>query len=90
MLQSMEALVRGQAGPCVAIMMEAVRGLVCAERELAITLLLSVAAKGVTGSAWRSPTAQGDFFSVARMFHFRYSLCIYICPSQFKNRVNQR
>lgn len=55
----------GQAGPHVAIMMEAVPGLVCVGHEPVITLLLSVVASNVMASVWRLPTAQGKFFSVS-------------------------
>lgn len=53
----------GQAGPHVAIMMAAVRGLVCVGLELVITLLLSAVASSVMGSVWRWPTVQGKFFN---------------------------
>lgn len=59
MLQSMEALVPGPAGPLVATTTEAVQGLVCVGREPAITQPRSVVGSSVMGSVLRSPTAPG-------------------------------
>lgn len=55
----------GQAGPHVAIMMEAMPGLVCVGHEPVITPHLSVVDSSVMGSVWRLPTAQGKLFSVS-------------------------
>lgn len=64
----------GQAGPRAAIMTEAVQGLVCVGHEPVITLLLSVVASSVMGSVWRSPTAQGKFFSIPQQNICKYFL----------------
>lgn len=58
----MEASEPGQAGPLVAIMMEAAPVPVCVGREPVITPPLSVEARPALGSVLKLPTVQGVLF----------------------------